>query len=48
MRVLATIDDPRVIQQIRTHPGLPREEVRPDPAQPPPHGTADLFSDALA
>jgi len=42
MRVLATIEEPRVIKQILSHLGLPSAPVRPDPAQPPPEDGADL------
>ena len=45
MRLLATLEDPRVVEQILTHLGLPSELVRADPAQPPPPG---LFADAPA
>jgi hypothetical protein len=47
MRLLATIDDPLVIEPISAHLGLPTDRVRPDPAQPPPPA-APLFSDAVA
>ena len=36
MRLLATIEDPRVVARILTHLGLPSVPVRADPAQPPP------------
>lgn len=48
MRVLATIEDPKVIQAILAHVGLSSEAVRADPAQPPPDRVADLFPDAGA
>ena len=36
MRLLATIEDPRVVEQLLTYLGLPSERVRADPAHPPP------------
>ena len=45
MRLLATIEDTRVIRQILAHLGLPTEVPRP---RPPPARAADLFSDTLA
>ena len=45
MRLLATIEDPRVIRQILAHLGLPTKVPRP---RPPPARAADLFSDTLA
>jgi hypothetical protein len=36
MRLLATIDDPLIIEPILAHLGLPTDRVRADPAQPPP------------
>jgi hypothetical protein len=48
MRLLATIDDPRVVEQILTHLGLPSAPVRADPAEPPPAYTSHLFADTLA
>ena len=48
MRLLATIEDPRVVEQVRTHRGLPSAPVRADPAQPPPTAAANLFADTLA
>jgi hypothetical protein len=45
MRLLATIEDPRVVEQLLTHLGLPSERVRADPAHPPP---AILFADTPA
>lgn len=47
MRLLATIEDPRVVEQTLTHLGLPSAPVRADPAQPPPTTAANLFADAL-
>ena len=48
MRLLATVDDPRVVEQILTHLGLPSAPVRADPAEPPPASTSHLFADTLA
>src|SRR5438093_10919505 len=48
MRLLAAIEDPRVVEQILTHLGLPSEPVRADPAQPPPASAADLFAETRA
>ena len=45
MRVIGTIEDPRVIRQILTHLGLPTEIPSP---RPPPARAADLFSDISA
>jgi hypothetical protein len=45
MRVIATIEDPRVIRQILAHLGLPTEGPQP---RPPPARAADLFSDIPA
>ena len=45
MRLVATIEDPRIVEQISTHLGLPSEPVRADPAQPPPASAADLFAE---
>ena len=47
MRLLATLEDPRVVQHILTHLGLPSTPVRADPAHPPPT-SANLFADTLA
>jgi hypothetical protein len=47
MRRLATLDDPRVVEQILTHLGLPSKPVRADPAYPPPT-SVNLFADTLA
>ena len=46
MRLLATIDDPLVIEPILAHLGLSSDRVRADPAQPPP-SAAPLFADAV-
>ena len=46
MRLLATIDDPLVIEPILARLPLPTDRVRPDPAQPPP--AAPLFADIVA
>jgi hypothetical protein len=48
MRLLVTIEDPRVVEQILTHLGLPSAPVRAGPAQPPPASTSNLFADTLA
>jgi len=48
MRLVATIEDPRIVEQILTHLGLPSEPVRADPAQPPPASAADLFAETPA
>jgi hypothetical protein len=45
MRLLATIEDPRVVEQILTHLGLPSARVRADPSHAPP---ATLCADTLA
>lgn len=45
MRLLATIEDPRVIRQILTHLGLPTEIPHP---RPPPAHAADIFSNIPA
>ena len=45
MRLLATIEDPRVVEQLLTYLGLPRERVRADPAHAPP---ATLCADTPA
>jgi hypothetical protein len=44
-RLLATIDDPLVIEPILAHLGLPSDRVRADPAPPP--SAAPLFADAV-
>ncbi|MBI4609737.1 MAG: transposase [Candidatus Rokubacteria bacterium] len=48
LRLIATIDDPRVIRRILAHLGLPIEAPSPDPSRPPPGPTADLFCDTAA
>ena len=48
MRLLATIEDPRVVEQVFTHLGLPSTPVRADPAQPPPPAVANLIADTPA
>jgi len=45
MRLLATIDDPLVIDPILAHLELPTDRVRTDPAHPPP---TPLFADIVA
>jgi len=45
MRLLATIEDPRVVEQLLIHPGRPSERVRADPAHVPP---APLVADTPA
>ena len=47
MRLLATIENPLVIEPILAHLGLPSDRVRADPAQPPP-AVALLFADTPA
>jgi hypothetical protein len=47
MRLLATLEDLRVVEQILTHLGLPSKPVRADPTHPPPT-SANLFADTLA
>jgi len=48
MRLLATIEYPRVVEQILTHLGLPSAPVRAGPAQPPPTYASNLSADTLA
>jgi hypothetical protein len=48
MRLIATIEDPRVIRQILAHLGLPTEGSDPFPFRSPPGRTANLFSDIPA
>jgi len=49
MRLLATIEDPRIVQQILTHLGLPSEPVQADPAHSPPaYSATTLFADTPA
>ncbi len=44
MRLIATIEDPRVIRRILAHLGLPTQGSDPRPSRPPPPGrSADLF-----
>lgn len=45
MRVIATIEDPRVLHRILTHLGLPTEVPQP---RPPPAPAADFFFDRPA
>jgi hypothetical protein len=45
MRVLATLEDPRTVEQILRPLGLPSAPVRPDPAQPPPEFVGDPVAD---
>lgn len=45
MRLLATIEDPRVIHRLLAHLGLPTEVPQ---ARPPPARAADLFSGIYA
>jgi hypothetical protein len=47
MRLLATIEALRIVEQILTHLGLPSALVRAGPAQPPP-AAASLFAHTLA
>jgi hypothetical protein len=46
MRVVATVEDARVVEPILSQLGLPNA-VRPAPAQPP-HPATDRFADAPA
>jgi hypothetical protein len=48
MRLIATIEDPRIIREILAHLGLPTEVPHARPPRPPPTGPADLFSDLPA
>jgi hypothetical protein len=49
MRLIATIEDPRVIRRILAHLELPPEGPTACPARPPPPDrSADLFSDMPA
>ncbi len=49
MRLIATIEDPRLIRRILAHLELPPEGPTACPARPPPPGrSADLFSDMPA
>jgi hypothetical protein len=45
MRLLATIEDPRVVRRILAHLGLPTEVPQP---RPPPAQAADLLADLPA
>ncbi len=44
MRLLATMEGPRVIRRILVHLGLPTEPSDPCPSRPPPGRTGDLFA----
>ncbi len=44
MRLLATMEGPRVIRQILAHLGLPTEPSAPCPSRSPPGRTGDLFA----
>jgi hypothetical protein len=48
MRLIATVEDPRVIRQILAHLGLPAEGPDPCPSRPPPGHTGHLFADIPA
>jgi hypothetical protein len=48
MRLIATIEDPRVIRRILTHLGLPTEGPDPCPSRPPPGRPGALFADIPA
>ena len=48
MRLIATIEDPRVIRRILAHLRLPPEGPDPSPSRPPPGATGDLFADIPA
>ncbi len=47
MRLLATIEDPRVVERILTHLGLPSVPVLPAPAHAPPEFVGDLAADSV-
>ena len=48
MRLIATMEDPRVIRRILAHLGLPTEPFDPCPFRPPPGRTAEIVSDIPA
>lgn len=48
MRLIATIEDPRVIRRILAHLGLPTEPSDPCPFRSPPGRTAEIVSDIPA
>jgi hypothetical protein len=48
LRLIATVEDPRVILRILAHLGLPTKVRAPDPAHPPPAPASDLFVGARA
>jgi len=48
MRLLATIEDPRVIRRILAPLRLPPEGSDPSPSRPPPGATGALFADLPA
>ena len=45
MRLISTIENPRVINKILTHLGLPTDMPEPLPARSPPAARAGLFDD---
>ena len=48
LRLVATIEDPRVIRAILAHLGLPAEVPQPDPPQPPPAYATGFTADVVA
>jgi hypothetical protein len=48
MRLIATIEDPRVIRRILAPLRLPTQGSDPSPSRPPPGATGDLFADIPA
>ena len=48
MRLIATIEDPRVIRRILAHLRLPSEGPDPYPSRSPPARAADRFADMPA
>ena len=48
MRLVATIEEPRIIREILAHLGLPTEVPHARPPRPPPARAADLFSNMSA
>ncbi len=43
--IIATIEDPHVVQRILRHLGLPTDTPVPDPARPPPASVSALAFD---
>src|SRR3990172_5197294 len=48
MRLIATVEAPRVIRRILAHLRLPPEGPDPSPSRLPPGATGDLFADIPA